>query len=237
MNPKLENKILKLLADFKEKEPLGLTHCSTLSEYLEIPEKNRYSWGFYRVPYSMAWNTDDEKDEGWTAFYDWVKKNHYWQWFFRKYLIGEFRRFRFIISEKWYYLKCLVWHRHNVVKFRKDPTWCDIDVKIEKTLETLFLDYVEKECGGVISEDDEYSNGVNAKVKRIYTFFKETKPALEAQIDVLMDDLYGHKPKFKRGTLEHNECRQKLEQLESALNMALESNLIEIIKVRQSLWT
>lgn len=50
------------------------------------------------------------------------------------------------ISEPWYYLKCLVWHRYNVIKIRDlSPTWHDRDHIMFHACMQIMVDFVEGE--------------------------------------------------------------------------------------------
>jgi hypothetical protein len=61
------------------------------------------------------------------------------------------RRLRQLIRrlhDAWYWLKCRLWHRYNVVVCRDlPPTWCDRDYLLLYAAFTIFAEFVEREKG------------------------------------------------------------------------------------------
>jgi len=52
------------------------------------------------------------------------------------------------ITDGWYYLRCLVWHRYNVVKAKHlPPTWVDRCQLLPHVMFQVLCDFVEKEDG------------------------------------------------------------------------------------------
>jgi len=69
---------------------------------------------------------------------------------FRYFMRRTWPRFwRCYIHEPWYWLKCHVWHRYNVLVMRDlPPTWVDRDVAILHANFQILKDFVEKEDRG-----------------------------------------------------------------------------------------
>jgi hypothetical protein len=58
-------------------------------------------------------------------------------------LVKSFRR---LVSEPWYWLKCRLWHRFNVVVCHAlPPTWVDRDTLLLHAAFQILADFIEKE--------------------------------------------------------------------------------------------
>lgn len=56
------------------------------------------------------------------------------------------RAYRKWLKDPWYYLKCLVWHRHHTVRCEKlKPTWHDRSELVMHAAFQCLVDFVEKE--------------------------------------------------------------------------------------------
>lgn len=208
----------------------------TFQEYLALPKQERYKLGLYLAPNFEESDMLDSLFEN-MAFWDWARENHPFQYFLRITVVDSPWTIKRRLQDAYWRIRGYLWDKHHLVKISSDPTWHDTDFKMEKALEVLFLAYVEKELDGKIPKDDEYSEGRYAKISSIYDFFKVTKPALEAEIEAKMDKLYNSNYFSQRYTEEFAAEHKKLGSLEAALNAALTDNLIEIVKIRATLWT
>jgi hypothetical protein len=95
---------------------------------------------FYRYPLA---GTSKE----WRDFERKTRKNHPFQWFFRETLVDFWaKNWRNLVKEPWYWLKCRVWHRWNVVVCRSlPPTWNDRDQVMLHAAFQLLSDFIERE--------------------------------------------------------------------------------------------
>jgi hypothetical protein len=76
-----------------------------------------------------------------------TRQRHPIQWFFReRFYSGIVRCWRQYVHEPWYWLKCRVWHRHNVIVCRSlPPTWNDRDQRMLHAAFQCLEDFVEYE--------------------------------------------------------------------------------------------
>jgi hypothetical protein len=85
--------------------------------------------------------------EEWDAWRASSRKDHPWRWFFGQTVPSFFRRmWRDWVHEPWYWLKCRVWHRYNVVVCQDlPPTWNDRDDVLLHAAFQCLKDFVERE--------------------------------------------------------------------------------------------
>lgn len=96
-----------------------------------------FKW--YKVPFAMGW---DEWDE----WHEETAREHPIQYFFRHTLrIFCSRLWRQLVTDPWYWLKCRVWHRYNVVCQGLPATWCDRDTLLLHVAFQCLTDFIEKE--------------------------------------------------------------------------------------------
>jgi hypothetical protein len=71
------------------------------------------------------------------------KRHHPVRWWWR---VGRFQLWNRYIHNPWYWLKCRVWHRHNVLVLRDlPPTWTDRDHRLLHANFQILKDFVEQE--------------------------------------------------------------------------------------------
>lgn len=95
---------------------------------------------WYTVPEAMDF-------DGWDAWRADVRRRHPVQYFFRETARTTLAIWhRQFIHEPWYWLKCRLWHRYNVVVCRSlPPTWCDRDYLLLHAAFQILTDFIEKE--------------------------------------------------------------------------------------------
>lgn len=123
---------------------------------------------------------------------DWEEKKKREQpvaWFVRRTVPRFFsRKWREWIHEPWYWLKCRVWHRWNVIHIRTlPPTWMDRDDTLLHAAFQIFTDFVEfEEPAEFRYSREEYGgfwDGCEARLKgydemhALYNWWKVERPA------------------------------------------------------------
>jgi hypothetical protein len=106
---------------------------------------------WYTVPFALD-------SDGWNAWDKETRKRHPVQYFFRRTLRRLISRWwqRFV-HEPWYWLKCRLWHRYNVVVCRSlPPTWCDRDYLLLYAAFQILEDFIEKEEPWEFSATEEH---------------------------------------------------------------------------------
>lgn len=95
--------------------------------------------------------------EEWRTWHKDAKKKYPVRYFLRyKLRLGLQRAWNRFVHSPWYWLKCRVWHRYNVVVCRKlGPTWVDRDHLILHVAFQCLADYVEKEAPTVATQTHE----------------------------------------------------------------------------------
>lgn len=158
-----------------------------------------------------------------------TKSKHPIQFFFRETLLDEFHFLGYRIRDIYYYLKCLFFRRYHILKLRDDPRWMDSDTKIELALEKILFDFVENEMDMVDWEATPEHSSTKKTLLTCYNFFKVELPSLTDSYDKMLDS--ASKAEFKDGWLE------KLNDEENRIEELTTSHLVDIIKVRKSMWT
>lgn len=107
-------------------------------------------FGIPDTPLALPW---DEWDE-WEAE---ARKKYPFRWFMSRTLTGfRARTWRACVHEPWYWLKCRVWHRYNVVVCRSlPPTWVDRDTVLMHAAFQCLVDFIEKEKPWEFTASDE----------------------------------------------------------------------------------
>lgn len=57
----------------------------------------------------------------------------------------DFRHLTRRLHDAWYWLKCRLWHRYNVVVCQLPPTWCDRDYLLLYAAFQILEDFVKRE--------------------------------------------------------------------------------------------
>lgn len=93
-------------------------------------------------------NTPDALDwDDWDQWEDEAARRHPVRWLLGHTIPRRIDRiWRRFVHEPWYWLKCAVWHRYNVVRVRTlPPTWCDRDRLLLHAAFQVLTDFVERE--------------------------------------------------------------------------------------------
>lgn len=149
-----------------------------------------------------------------------------------------------LISDQWYYLTCLFYHKYNVVKIKTlPPTWNDRDSVLKHAMFQIFCDFIEEEKPfdhfaynheSEISrskdeekimwiERDAQRKAAKAEMQDIYNYWKRVRPTFYDEIESLYSD--------------KNINSQKVHELEEKLRSLDEDSMIRIVKIRHELWT
>lgn len=150
------------------------------------------------------------------------------------------------IPELWYYLKCRLWKKYNVVKVRSlPPTWVDRDQLLLHAAFEILRDVVENENWLdqtayfiPITESDPYGcdnrNGWQA-VAQLYDWWINRRPARLAAEESALEHWYGtHVSDLSDERLPR---LQLFRELEEAGDREDEEMLVTLCRIRQILWT
>lgn len=150
-------------------------------------------------------------------------------------------------SSIWYYLKCLVWNKFNIIKCKSlPPTWVDRDKLLVHTMAQILFDFVEKE------RPQEWFNTAHAawyntpyktpyevtheydlkqieKWRELFTLYRWFKKYINVY---LKKDLY-------KIFAKHHETQQYfiIDKIEQCMDAKLEKQLYKLISLRYMLWT
>ena len=178
---------------------------------------------FYKTPHSL-------ERGGWQIWHEITAAKYPIQYFFRETLRRKARLIYYgYIHEGLYYLKCLLWRRYHLLKLRDDPRWMDSDTKIELALQKVLFDFVENEADLIDWEDSLSSKQTYSTIMCCHDFFKRQRGQLQENYDKMLSDAC--EADFEGDWLDRlNEEENRIGELETA-------HLIEIVKIRKSLWT
>ena len=173
-------------------------------------------------PIALEW------DE-WDKWHEEAKKKypvrHFLSWEFSIWCSRTWRRF---IHEPWYYTKCALWHRYNVVKVRTlPPTWVDRNEILLHAMFQILTDFVEMEkpYGLEPGADDPIHKEEWEQIRGLYDWWKKERPARPDYIDVVIND--GATP----------ENYKKAGEIEQAYDEEDTAKLKRLVELRGMLWT
>ena len=194
-------------------------------------------------------NIDEEKEKFYTSeeVFESIRKHVEEEKHFPYNAIGYVRRLPFRLHQTWWYVRGLLWDRHNVVKIKTlPPTWIDADTKLLHSSFKIFCDVIEKEkILDNISFDytdeiervkkEDWGDGKNKEQEEFIKQLQEAhtiKQTEEKEIKDLYDWWKVRRPKRE-------------EDLDNNFNYDNEDNsyqedtdmLIRLMKIRKCLWT
>ena len=156
-----------------------------------------------------------------------------------------------VIRGSWYWLKCRLWKKYNVVRVKTLPyTWNDRCELLPHAMFQILDDFVKKECSPEIINWDADADHKAARAKmdelldwwkNIYLKFDEhdvpERPAgldnLDEQVIKNENGLYTMRP----CTEEEKEYYKKVSEREKNMNNELLSKMKELCELRPWLWT
>lgn len=150
------------------------------------------------------------------------------------------RRMRF--SKLWYWLKCRLWYRYNVVVVQTcPPTWQDRSEFLLDAVMQILTDFVEKEKPFEMI-DTTYQTEVYESIDEIYRWWHVGRPAREAHRDDVLtrwhDSSRHDGPAWDSTPSDRTKVLwQLLQELDAAADREDEEMLIRVIKLRSHLWT
>ncbi len=206
-------------------------NVSSLSEYKKLPKSKRECFGVYRTPEFYEMNGESFED--------------YWK---QKYPIQFFVR----NSSENFWISLSVW-KDKII----DNTWrklfpqnrwarkiiptTRID-KVELIKDFLFasiVDFIENEPIEFTDWDSSKSHkDAFRRINNCYAFIKKVLPEKQNKIDELTDDLYGDKDINNFFTTEQeDEMFDDIKKLSNELDQEIQFYCIEIVQLRNYLWT
>ena len=130
------------------------------------------------------------------------------------------------VHNPWYWLKCRLWHRYNVVRIKTlPPTWCDRDDVLLHAAFQILTDFVEKERPFEWF-DTKHSDHKKEwqTIRELYAWWTVARPA---RVD-LLDTIKG-RPTGEQ----YDQCWKQ----EDAWRAEDRKMLMRLVNVRGHLWT
>lgn len=129
------------------------------------------------------------------------------------------------LNDGWYWLKCAVWHRYNVIHIRTlGPTFCDRDDVLLHAAFQILTDFVDREHP---FDHFDVKNSFHVKdweeILRLYAWWTVERPARKFGVDAV-----------PKGTPYRNDT---LFALDEEYETEDQANLEQLIKLRGMLWT
>lgn len=210
-----------------------------IEDYLLIPFNRRSYWSvFYKTPPSL-------RSGQWKVWCKYIKSKFWFQYFWREFVWDEIKYLWRRVKDVKYYLINRFWRRTHILDLGNVGQYQDLDFKVERALEVLFLDFYQNEyLDGYVNWEGEFKP--NAKIKEIHNFFTEIRPRKQLEIAKLEDELYGFS---KSGDLDdildiiNNQSPERMSkntqlfELEDQLDKEHTKYLQMTVEIRKSLWT
>lgn len=169
---------------------------------------------------------------------------------FCDYFDRVFGRYGYIHSA-WYWLKCALWHRHNVLHIRTLPcTWTDRDTRLEHAVFQILTDFIEQECspGWVDWDADEQHRTVMAEMLDHVKWWKEVGKDFDefahagpkpVWTDWFPDDEIGESGyrTMRDPSPEEHAYFGRVREIEEAHRAEMTRRLIRVIELRGYYWT
>lgn len=209
-------------------------NVSNVKEYEKLSFSERHFLGFwYRLPMYYEINQDETFEEYW-------KRKYPFQFFIRNTIENILISIEVIkdkiIDNTW---RKLV-PRNSWARKTIPHTYCDKPELIKEFLFASIVDFVENENIDLTDwEANETMSEVKNTIDEIYKFVKQTFPYKEARIEKLRSALYAEKsfeqllgdPDYDKDSFD------RLKNLETELDTEIQQKLIQIIEIREYLWT
>ena len=202
-----------------------------VKQYKKLPKSEREDFGFwYRLPKLYEW--------GGERFEDYWKQNYPIQFRLREGIenllisISVFKDK--LIENTW----TRIFPKNAWARKVIPHTYSDKPELIQDFLFACIIDFVE-------NEPIEYTDWESSKehkqtwktINNLYKFAKYTLPARKKRINELMSESYGEESLTKFAGKPENPTIMELIALEKQTEKEMQQNLLEIVKIRQFLWT
>lgn len=204
-------------------------NVKNLAEYKKLPKSKREYFGLYKTPEFYEMNDD--------SYEDYWKQNYPVQFFIR----NTFENLSITLSV---YKEKLV--NNSWRKLFPENKWArqvipnlyaDKPELIQDFLFACVIDFVEHEPIHYIDWDSDQKRSNAFKViNDAYKFAKHTYPARIKHIDELTTELYGDFD-FNDTQKSNDLLREELAKLEENTQREVQEKLLQIIKIRNYLWT
>jgi len=206
-------------------------NATNVTQYKQLPKSEREAFGFwYRLPKLYEW--------GGERFEDYWKKHYPIQFRIREGIEN------LLISISVYKDKLIenTWTRifpKNAWARKIIPhTYSDKPELIQDFLFASIIDFVE-------NEPTEYTDWESSKehkqtwktINNLYKFAKYTLPARRNRLNEMMSDLYDEKSLMEFVDNSDDPRYEEMSALEKQTETEIQQNLLEIVKIRQYLWT
>ena len=203
----------------------------TVKEYKQLPKSEREDFGFwYRLP--KFYELGGEK------FEDYWKQNYPIQFRIRESfdnLLISISVFKDkLVENTWTKIfPKNAWARKTI-----PHTYSDKTELIQDFLFASIIDFVENEPVYDIDWlSDKKRKEVWRQIDKSYKFAKYTLPARKKRINEMLSESYDEEHFMKFGDKPDNSTIKELSALEKQTETEIQQNLIEIVKIRQYLWT
>ena len=206
-------------------------NVTNVTQYKQLPKSKREAFGFwYRLPKLYEW--------GGERFEDYWKKHYPIQFRIREGIEN------LLISISVYKDKLIenTWTRifpKNAWARKIIPhTYSDKPELIQDFLFACIIDFVD-------SEPVEYTDWESSKehkqtwetVNELYKFAKYTLPARRKRLDELLSELYDEKSLMEFVDKSTDPKYEEMSALEKQTDKEIQQNLLQIVKIREYLWT
>ena len=202
-----------------------------VKQYKELPKSEREAFGFwYRLPKLYEW--------GGERFEDYWKQNYPIQFRIREgieNLLISFSVFKDkLIDNTW----TRIFPKNTWARKIVPHTYSDKPELIQDFLFACIIDFVE-------NEPTEYTNWESSKkhkqtwetINKLYKFAKHTLPTRRKRLDEMMSELYTEKSLMEYVDKPDDPRYEEMSALEKQTEKEIQKNLLEIVKIRQYLWT
>lgn len=202
-----------------------------VKQYKELPKSEREIFGFwYRLPKLYEW--------GGERFEDYWKKHYPIQFRIREGIenllisISVFKDK--LIDNTW----TRIFPKNTWARKIIPHTYSDKPELIQDFLFACIIDFVD-------NEPTEYTDWESSKehkqtwktINNLYKFAKHTLPARRKRLDEMMSELYDEKSLMEFVDKSDDPRYEEMSALEKQTESEIQQNLLEIVKIRQYLWT
>ncbi len=188
---------------------------------------------FYRNPTNLSMRD-------WREWGDFLKHNFPIQFFFRETVFFEIRHYWWKLKNFFYYWRCKIFTPYNIVKLPIGPTYCYIDYRLGLAIETLLVEFIEKEKP---AETINWNSDINHKeawaaISDAYDFIKNRKPDWQDKIEKLEEKIsIKYDSSLFELTDESREVVRQSMDLEEKFEKEKTRVYSNIVKYRSYLWT
>lgn len=206
-------------------------NATNVKQYKELPKSEREVFGFwYRLPKLYEW--------GGERFEDYWKSNYPIQFRIREGVENIFITLSVwkdkLIENTW----TRIFPKNAWARKIIPHTYSDKPELIQDFLFASIIDFVD-------NEPTEYTDWESSKehkqtwetINKLYKFAKHTLPARRKRLNELLSDLYDEKSLMEFVDKSDDPRYEEMSALEKQTETEIQQNLLEIVKIRQYLWT